>query len=122
MAKQTKPLPTLDRTVNGTNYYGLTVPPADLLIVKTEADRNNEAAVKWSGSTPPPARGTRVNIQMNNLGPGIVLGYFIEHGWLGVHVQLTKPPLWFRRQEKEARRRFYPGQALVFGVELEPFD
>ncbi len=52
----------------------------------------------WSGKhTRVPAVGERVK---SRLGPGIVQAYFVEAGFLGVELRLTKPPKWFVEQNK----------------------
>lgn len=108
-------------TDNG-NHYGLPALPVKddgspgFIHTKVEADRKSPA-VKWSNKNPvPPAVGDTVTVTMNGIGKGKVLGYFIEHGWLGLHVWPSKPPDWFRKQNKGVK--FYPGQALVFGAEV----
>lgn len=73
----------------------------------------------WSGDGPPPPLGARVDIAMNNLGPGTIVGYFYEAGWLGVHVRLENPPEWHRKQTKGTKRE---GTTMVFGAELARKD
>lgn len=69
----------------------------------------------WSGPTAPPVIGSRVKIPMNNLGAGKVVGYFVEHNWLGLLVELDEKtrPEWHRRQCGE-----HPGPSHIFGVEF----
>lgn len=59
---------------------------------------NAPGAIKWSGGAPPPAIGARIIVTINNCGPAIVTGYFVEHGWLGVLCRLLDAPEWHRRQ------------------------
>lgn len=74
---------------------------------------------QWSGLVPVPACGEHVNVTMNNLGPGIVRGYFLMDGthgktprYLGVAVSLMDPPAWWCRQGNPTRL------ATVFGAEI----
>jgi len=55
---------------------------------------------KWSGQDAPPNLGDRVVVTMNGLGPGIVKGFFVSSGYLGVGVQLDSPPAWYTEQNK----------------------
>jgi len=67
---------------------------------------------KWSGNNPePPAVGEAVRC---HLGKGLVQGYFVEQGFLGVKVRLDNPPKWFIRQNG----KLCP--ACLFGAELRP--
>lgn len=67
----------------------------------------------WSGGLPVPSIGDAVEITVNGIGPGTVVGYFTEYNWLGVEVMPVSPPTWFTRQNG-------PGKtALVYGVELK---
>ena len=75
---------------------------------------NDHVDCKWSGLKPPPAIGAKVKTTMNNLGAGTVTGYFTEHGWLGVTVQLSKPPTWYTRQNNGNP------PATLFGIDLDP--
>lgn len=99
--------------------YNLTQIPEGLLLgagVTAEQwpEWSKQAGPKWSGKEPPPAVGARVLVRMNALGHGRVVGYFIEHGWLGVQVEnLENRPEWHVRQNGE---RSY---CLVFGNEIE---
>lgn len=115
-------LPVLPVTSRGDNHYGLpALPVADngapgFIHTRTEADRKR-LAIKWSGPKPvPPAVGSRVTVTMNGIGPGVVLGYFIESNWVGLHVLPDNPPDWFVRQNKH--RALYRDHALVFGAEV----
>lgn len=79
----------------------------------TEVDAAHaKVTTKWSGAKPAPAIGDRVVVRMNRLGAGVVVGYFIEHGWLGVYVKLDKAPAWYLKQNGRA-------PAMVFGAELK---
>lgn len=71
---------------------------------------------KWSGTFPIPPKGTRVNIKMNQFGPGTVYDYFTEYDWQGVRVILDKQPKWHAEQN--------PGQnwAMVMGIEMQLLD
>lgn len=71
---------------------------------------------KWvqDGFAAPPPIGTRVRVKINQLGTGTVQGYFIEHGWVGVHVLPDVRPPW--HLEANPGKNYY----LVFGGEIEP--
>jgi hypothetical protein len=64
----------------------------------------------------PPAIGTKVKVTMNGLGTGTVTGYFVEHGWLGVHVKADNRPEWHKNAHPDV------DEYLVFGVEIHPAD
>lgn len=73
---------------------------------------------RWSGHGPmavPPAIGTRVHVRINDFGPGEVLSYFTEHGFLGVKVRPDVRPAWHRKQTTH-------NYCLVYGIELEAID
>ena len=94
--------------------YDLTEVPEGVHRPATPAERDDLSVVKWSADVGEiPKIGARVKIRMSHLGPGTVVGYFVEHGWLGVKVRLDVPPDWHKEQ--------HPGDphALVFGAELE---
>jgi hypothetical protein len=67
---------------------------------------------KWSGKAELPDLGTKIKINFNGLGEGVVHSYFVEHGFIGVRVKLDKQPDWHKNQEQ-------PPYALVFGAEIE---
>lgn len=74
-------------------------------------------AGKWSGDLPIPKIGEKVRINFNKLGSGIVKGYFIEHGYVGVLVKLDNPPEWKKKQHPPGSK--YHGVAHVFGAEIK---
>jgi hypothetical protein len=82
-------------------------------IVQTFGEANLREGTKWSGKNPPPAIGSKVAANFNNLGRGTVTGYFEEGGWLGVLVQLDNPPSWYVKQNN--------GNVIahIFGAELD---
>lgn len=69
----------------------------------------------WSGTGEPPAKGARVTVKINGIGPGTVTGYAVEEGYLGVIVQVDDAtrPEWHKKQNPSN------GPALVFGAELK---
>lgn len=72
----------------------------------------------WSGKGTPPAIGSRVRCTINKLGPGTVVGYFTEHKFMGVMVELdaaTRPDFHRKQNGDDCR-------ALVFGAEIEPIE
>ncbi len=79
---------------------------------------NDVPDTKWSKSTPPPAMGDAVTVTMNGLGEGVVIGYEVVGGWLGLHVRLSNPPEWWLKQNARWNRNTEDG-ALVFGAEIK---
>jgi hypothetical protein len=73
---------------------------------------NPDNVLKWSGEEPPPEIGTKVNVTINGLGEGVVVGYFSEHGWLGLKVSLLNAPEWLKEQNNN------DPTGHVFGAEL----
>ncbi len=70
---------------------------------------------KWSNLTfAVPAIGDSVNVRINRLRASRVVGYFVEHGFLGLLVKPLAPPEWFVKQNG----RFC--EAHVFGTEVDP--
>lgn len=73
---------------------------------------------QWSGGQRgfdvPPAIGTRVRVTVNSIGPGVVDGYFVEAGYLGVRVKLDPETRaeWHKKQNPDI------DYALVFGSEI----
>ena len=59
---------------------------------------------------------TRVNVTMNGFGPSTVEGYFVEYGFLGVHVRPDTRPDWHRQQNP--RRHVI----CAFGLEVKELD
>lgn len=56
--------------------------------------------MKWSGSFPLPAIGSRVFVTMNSIGWAVVKGYFESAGYVGVMTKATNPPKWLRAQHR----------------------
>ena len=60
--------------------------------------------VAWSGPEgfDPPPIGARVTARDRHWGDGVVTGYFIEAGWLGLTVRYDQPPAsWLKRNNGE---------------------
>lgn len=74
-------------------------------------DENGHKAM-WSGSWMPTI-GERVRINFNGFGEGKVLSWFMEHGYIGVEVELDKEPDW-----RKATPNIDHSSALVFGLEI----
>lgn len=92
-------------SADGECHYGLTSP---------------QAGAKWSGQIAIPMRGTRVYVRFNNFGPGVVRGYFVEHGWLGVYVEPDAPPEWWIEQQyREGKVRQC---CMAFGAEINSIE
>ncbi len=70
---------------------------------------------RWSGTMPLPSKGDRVFVRINTLGPGTIRGFFMEHGYLGVYVNLENPPETYLRQNGGANI-----PTMVFGSEIQP--
>ena len=94
--------------------YDLTEFPANA--VKVTADNPKPEGLKHSfGSIP--KIGDAVYVTMNQLGPGIVEGFFVEYDYVGVIVRLNPAtdPAWHKKQVKGT---WHEGKALVFGAEV----
>lgn len=72
-----------------------------------------ESAPLWSNIDPPPALGSFVHVLINGIGRACVVGYYIEHGFLGLLVAPVKPPAWYRKQNGGK-------PAHVVGTEIAP--
>lgn len=111
------------------SVYGLATVPSRVVYVdaanlstsdcmaKFEALRA-QGFIVWSSATPPPAIGDRVAINFNDLGAGVVVGYFHESGFLGVTVFLDAPPAWHAKQH--AAGTTHAGRAMCMGREVAP--
>lgn len=71
---------------------------------------------KWSNRKPVPAIGATVAINFNDLGHAVVLGYFVEAGWLGLQVRLLDPPEW------QVRQNGIGSPSYIFGAEFDLVD
>ena len=69
----------------------------------------------WSGKDEPPPVAARVEVLINGMGPGRVVGYFVEGPYLGVEVRLEKNPGW---RLKQHGGKDLP--VLAFGKEIRP--
>lgn len=68
-----------------------------------------------NGFDAPPAIGERVEVTMNGFGPGTVVGYFVESGFIGIEVKVDNRPDWHRKQDP-TNKHPHP---LVFGSEIQ---
>jgi hypothetical protein len=103
-------------TSNPPDYvYNLTEVPANWIPLVDAASRDRPEP-KWGPQNfeSPPPIGTRVKVNFNRLGTGVVEGYFVEHGYLGVHVLPDARPEW--HIEQNPGKNYY----LVFGIEVTP--
>ena len=92
--------------------YHLKHPPEGVVAFQPGRDRGpTPDNPKWSSSLPMPEIGARVNVFDMRKGPGVVTGYFVEHGWAGLHVRLDKPIVIGGKSLAEVH---------VFGIDLEP--
>jgi len=73
--------------------------------------RKKPKHVLWSDVLPPPSIGAKVRAP-GELGEGEVVGYFSEHGYLGVLIRFDKPPAWYVKQNGATT----PGH--IYGAEL----
>lgn len=97
------------------NAYNLTVLPN---FTTVGPDSIKPGAVlaegpKWSGGAEPPAIGETVTVKINRIGEAKVRGYFVEFGWLGLHVDPVNPPEWYVKQNGLG------APCHVFGAEIE---
>ena len=95
-----------------------TAPCFSVKLPKVENYGQGDLIGRWSGGKnfpAPPRIGERVQIDMNGFGPGTVVGYFVETGWLGVEVKVDQRPDWHLKQNGDR----HPNP-LVFGSELRP--
>ena len=56
--------------------------------------------LQWVTTKPIPAVGSEVEVKINGIGRSKVLKYFVEHGFIGLVVQPTNPPDWYKNQNK----------------------
>jgi hypothetical protein len=97
------------------NYQKLAALPANWShSVFKENQPEDKAPFKWSGKQPPPAIGAAISVSMNGLGIGVVKGYFVEESWLGLLIELKKPPAWWLKQNANNPDRL----AHIFGAEI----
>lgn len=68
----------------------------------------------WTGASEPPEVGSRVFLRLNNIGPGVVTGYGVFEGYLGVMVQADEKtrPDWHKYQNPDNP------SSVAFGVEI----
>jgi len=71
--------------------------------------------VVWSGGGSIPALGAEVNVRMNGLGAGKVVGYRVVDGWLAVEVKIYDPPSWWIRNHDGDPDPV----GVIFGLELD---
>ena len=81
------------------------------------SDQAKPSGLVWSGLNPVPAIGDRVSTKGISLSQprvgGVVTGYFIEYGWVGVHVQFEK---WTNHQGHVMHKC----SKWLFGLDLDP--
>jgi hypothetical protein len=77
--------------------------------------------LRWSGNFLLPDAGQQVRVTMNNIGLGIVVGYFSSHGYVGCMVLPVNPPEWLVSQNKADKSAPYwrkANIACIFGAEM----
>jgi len=77
--------------------------------------RHPAGEVWWSNEVDPPAVGDEVVVSVNGIGPGKVIGYFVEADFLGVKVIPHVKPKWW----EPAKPGEPPLFCMVFGAELK---
>ena len=86
-------------------------------------DGESRRPLKWSGTFPIPAVGTKIFVTMNGIGWAYVKGYFYSETqpatYVGVMTLATKPPTWLRRQQRENAKRNDMPQWLRAGIGCE---
>jgi hypothetical protein len=92
-----------------TRYHLKSIPCP--VVPRTDKNASDMSVVKWSGRFPIPQIGDEVTVNMNGLGPGTVIGYFIEYGYLGLYVKLFERPEWHIRQTTN-------DYCMPFGIDL----
>jgi len=101
--------------------HGLTTLPEGAR-VRVNDEMPIEGVFLW-GNKRIPKIGEPVVVTMNALGSGTVVAYFVECGYLGVHVKLSKPPEWWKKQNAQFAKEYpnfpFKGTAGIFGTELE---
>jgi hypothetical protein len=116
------------------SQYNLTAVPFPLahmhgLKIEGPEVKELEGQTKWSGAMGVPAIGDRVEIKFNSFGRGTVMGYFIEHDYLGLYVKVDKLPEWRVKQDKRNGKRSPESIAanplncvMVFGAEIHELN
>ncbi len=77
-----------------------TVPEYEQAIWENGKCVNPDGVIKWGRAAAPPEIGARIFVTINNCGPAVVTGYFVEGGWLGLRCRLLNPPEWHIKQNK----------------------
>ena len=78
-----------------------------------------DPTAKWSSDRfPLPTIGTKIKASINGQWEGVVVAYFVEHGYQGIKVDCSrgKRPEFHKRQGGDAKR------VLLFGVDLTAVD
>ena len=77
--------------------HGTTLPDYSFAFDSEDEPVPNPKHLRWSDNLPPPSIGAKTRA-LGDLGEGQVVGYFSEHGYLGVLIRLDAPPKWFVEQ------------------------
>lgn len=80
-----------------------------------------EGTLWWGGDHPTPKVGDRGKVCYNNWGPGVVVRYFQEDGFLGILVKVDTVPKWFIDQCKRDGKPVI-NAVHTFGVEWRPAE
>lgn len=86
--------------------------------IATRADDGSYGeGVRWSAPFAPPAIGSRIVPTISGIGAsGIVRAYFVEHGWLGLYVELED------MSERLTKQNHGNPMAYLFGAEVRVAD
>jgi hypothetical protein len=76
-------------------------------------------ALKWSGENPLPEVGQMVRIEMNDIGPAVVMGYFESDGYLGIMSRPVTLPKWYEAKPEDLDWQ-RNGIGCEFGCEISP--
>lgn len=76
---------------------------------------------KWSGTDAVPAIGDRVEVTLNGLGRGLVVGYWsdddgVGNRWGGVEVRLDNAPEWHKKNRPDGIARVFGGEIAAIGA------
>ena len=80
----------------------------------------------WTGASPLPAIGDKINLRINNIGNAKVVGYHTSNEWLGIMAQPDNPPDFIKKHTKEAQddpnapKWRKEGICCAFGIEVGP--
>ena len=96
----------IERSMGGTLQYGYQY--------QYHAEGYEPRGGFWSNSEDPiPSPGERVNVRVNGMGVGTVVGYFFASDFIGIEVALDKRPEWHVKNKPKDKPN-----TLAFGSEV----